>query len=139
MYRLIYKSRSKTPIDWVLIESLLKTCETGNPKLGITGVLLATRTHFLQVLEGPFESVNELFYEIAKDSRHDSVQLVSFSCVEHRVFSKWTMHGIGVFGFNEELTQQLKRGFGEENGEVRLPVDEWEALALINDIRQVQD
>ena len=28
---------------------------------------------------------------------------------------------------------------GEEDGEVRLPTDEWQALALINDIRQVHD
>ena len=139
MYRLIYKSHSKTPIDWVLIDSLLKTSEKTNPKRELTGVLVATRTHFLQVLEGSFESVNELFYHIVRDPRHENLQLVSFTCVEHRIFPNWTMHGIGIFDFNQENARQFERAFGEEEGGVRLPVDEWEALALIKDIRQLHD
>lgn len=135
MYRLIYKSRSKTPIDWVLIDSLLHSSEENNPRQDITGVLLATRTHFLQVLEGSFDPVNELFYNIARDPRHDSLQLVSFNCVESRVFSDWTMHGVGIFDLNAELSKRLQDTFGEEDGELRLPTEEWAALALINDIR----
>jgi hypothetical protein len=139
MYRLIYKSRSKSPIDWGLIDSILKASEKNNPESDITGALLATRTHFLQVIEGSFETVNELFYAIAKDPRHDSVQLVGFGCVETRIFPDWTMHGIGIFDLNQEIAERLKHAFGEEDGGVRLPTDEWQALALINDIRHSQD
>jgi len=136
MYRLIYRSRSETPVDWGLIDSLLKASEDSNHERDITGVLLATKTHFLQVIEGSFEAVNELFYDIAKDPRHDSLQLISFNCVEHRVFPNWTMHGIGVFDLNQQVYQRLKIAFGEEDGELQLPNDEWSALALINSIRQ---
>ncbi len=139
MYRLIYKSRSKTPIDWDLVNSILETSQQQNPEHAITGVLVATRNHFLQVLEGSFESVNDLFYAIARDSRHDRLQLVGFTCTEHRTFPDWEMHGIGVFDFNQELSRQLKRVYGEEDGEVRFPTEEWQALALIQDIRQVHD
>ena len=139
MYRLIYKSRSKSPIDWVLIDSILQSSEKNNPESDITGALLATRTHFLQVIEGSFETVNELFYAIAKDPRHDELQLVCFSCVEARVFPDWTMHGIGIFDLNQEIAQRLQHAFGEEDGGIRLPTDEWQALALINEIRQVHD
>jgi hypothetical protein len=136
MYRLIYKSRSKSPIDWVLIDSILQASENNNPESEITGALLATRTHFLQVIEGSFETVNQLFCAIARDPRHDELQLVGFSCVEERVFPNWTMHGIGIFDLNQEIARRLREAYGEEDGDVRLPTREWQALALINDIRQ---
>jgi hypothetical protein len=139
MYRLIYKSRSKTPVDWDLVNSILETSQKQNTEIDISGVLVATRSHFLQVLEGSFEAVNDLYYKIARDPRHERVQLVSFTCTERRIFNRWEMHGIGVFNFNRELSRQLKRSFGEEDGEVRFPTEEWEALSLINEIRQVQN
>ncbi len=139
MYRLIYKSHSKTPIDWELVKSILETSRKGNKESGISGVLLATKNYFLQVLEGSFEEVNKLYSSIVRDSRHGEVQLISFTCIENRIFDTWAMHGIDVFNFNHELSQQLKDSYGEENGEVRFPTEEWEVLSLIHDIRRVND
>jgi hypothetical protein len=137
MYRLIYKSRSKAPIDWSLVDAIIGSSDKNNPVQDITGVLLATRTHFLQVIEGSFESVNTLFDTIARDPRHDSLQLVSFASVERRAYGNWAMYGVGIFDLQKEIVSRLKREFGEENGEVRLPTDEWAVAAFIHDIRQV--
>lgn len=139
MYRLIYKSHSKTPIDWELVNSILETSQEDNTKKGISGVLLATKNHFLQVLEGSFEEVNKLYFSIVRDPRHDEVQLISFNCIENRIFDIWAMHGIDVLNFNQELSQQLRNSYGEENGEVRFPTEQWEVLSLIHDIRRVSD
>jgi hypothetical protein len=139
MYRLIYKSCSKTPVDWELVNSIIKNSQKRNAEHDISGALLATKNHFLQVLEGSFEDVNNLFCSIVRDSRHDRVQLVSFMCVENRIFPDWAMHGIGLFNFNLEITKQLKVSFGEENGEVRFPTEEWLALSMISNIRQLND
>ena len=136
MYRLIYKSRSIKPIDWELVDSIIASSQSGNEELDVSGVLLATRSHFLQVLEGSFNEVNELYYTIVRDPRHIRVQLISFSCEEKRIFDNWAMHGIGVFNFNEELSSELKRTYGEEDGELRFPTQEWQALAMIADIRR---
>ena len=139
MYRLIYKSRSVSQVDWELIDSIIATSQSGNAELDVSGVLLATRSHFLQVLEGSFERVNDLFYTIVRDPRHTQLQLISFTCTENRVFDNWTMHGIGLFNFNEELSDQMKETYGEEDGEVRLPVQEWQALAMIADLSRAGD
>ena len=136
MYRLIYKSRAIKPIDWELVDSIIATSQSSNTELDVSGVLLASRSHFLQVLEGPFDKVNELYYAIVRDPRHVQVQLISFTCAERRIFNSWTMHGIGVFNFNKELSGQLKNTYGEEDGEVRFPTEEWQALAMIADIRR---
>jgi hypothetical protein len=139
MYRLIYKSRSRTPVDWALVESIIGSSDKNNPVQDITGVLLATRTHFLQVIEGSFESVNTLFDTIARDPRHEALQLVSFSSVERRAYENWAMYGVGIFDLHNEIVSRLKHEFGEEDGDVRLPTDEWAVAALIHDIRQIND
>ena len=136
MYRLIYKSRSTQPIEWDFVNELIGTSKSNNEETGISGVLLATRTHFLQVLEGEFDDINRLFMRIARDPRHEEVQLVSFGCVESRLFGGWTMHAIGIFNFNQELIDDLVRHYGEEEGSVRFPVEDWKVLALISDLRR---
>jgi hypothetical protein len=135
MYRLIYKSRASRQIDWDFIGKLINKSEEKNQDAGVTGVLLATKTHFLQVLEGGFDEVNELFMRIVRDPRHDQVQLISFDCVESRLFGGWAMHGVGIFDFNQSLIDDLIAQYGEEEGGVRFPVEDWKVLALISDLR----
>ena len=107
MYRLIYKSRANQRIDWKLVNDLIAGSEVSNREAGITGVLLATETHFLQVLEGGFYDVNELFMHIVRDPRHEKIQLIAFDCVESRLFGGWAMHGVGIFNFNRKLIDDL--------------------------------
>ena len=135
MFRLIYKSRSLQPVGWEFVNELVRSCETKNREADISGVLLATGTHFLQVLEGDFDSINRLFMRIARDTRHEEIQLISFGCVESRLFGGWAMHAIGIFDFNQDLVDDLARQYGEEDGSVRFPVEDWKVLALISDLR----
>ena len=118
------------------LKKLIDKSEENNQDAGITGVLLATETHFLQVLEGGFDEINALFMQIVRDTRHDQVQLIAFDCVESRLFGGWTMHAIGIFEFNRDLLDDLIEQYGEEDGSVRFPVEEWKVLALISDLRQ---
>jgi hypothetical protein len=137
MFRLIYKSRSTRPIDWNFVNELIGASEPKNEEAGITGVLLATRSHFLQVLEGDFAQINRLFMHIARDQRHDEIQLISFGSVESRLFGGWAMHAVGIFDFNTTLIEDLKKQYGEEDDNVRFPVEDWKVLALISDLRVV--
>lgn len=129
---LIYKSRCKGLANWDLVESILASSARNNPENGITGVLVVTETHFLQVLEGPFESLNATFERIARDMRHEGTQLISFTEIEERRFADWAMHGIGLFDLNLELKSRLCLKFGEDNGNVRLPSTAHEVMDLLN-------
>ena len=132
LYSLIYKSRCKGVANWDLVNSVLATSSRNNPKDEITGVLVATETHFLQVLEGEYEVLNATFERIARDTRHDTVQLISFSQVEERQFADWAMHGIGLFDLNQEMEAKLSSMFGEDNGNIRLPSTVQEVMDLLN-------
>ena len=137
MYRLMYKSRSKSKIGWSVVNEIISTSEASNTESNITGVLLATESHFLQVIEGDFDEVNRLFMRIARDSRHDEIQIISFGCVDGRLFGGWAMHGVGIFDFNAGLMKDLVSQYGEEDGSVRFPVQDWRVLGLINDLRVI--
>lgn len=127
----IYRSRCKGQADWQLVESILESSTKNNPANAITGVLLATETHFLQVLEGEFEALNATLERISRDSRHHEIQLISFGEIEERRFGDWGMHGIGLFDLNSELAARLSDRFGEENGNVCFPSTEYEVMDLL--------
>jgi len=132
MNLLIYKSQCNGLANWDLINSILASSTQNNPDAGITGVLVATETHFLQVLEGEFGPLNATFERIARDTRHDTVQLISFTETEKRKFADWGMHGIGLFDLNRDLLFRLCLEFGDDNGNVHFPSTREKALALVD-------
>lgn len=134
MYRLIYKSTSSEAITWAIVESIMHSSEKNNKKSEITGALLASNSHFLQIIEGTYESVNDTFMRIIKDERHQDIKLIAFNPIDARLLNSWNMRGIGVFDFNVELEQELIAKYGEEDGEVRFPLEGWQVLAMLQDI-----
>ena len=139
MYRLIYKSRSVTDLDWDIVRNITDVSEVNNQERGVTGVLIASRTHFLQVLEGKFEEVNATFRRICRDPRHTELAIIAFSVIDARLFDSWGMRGIGAFDFNRSLESVLQKKYGSEEGGIRFPLEEWQALAMINDIKMTGD
>jgi Sensors of blue-light using FAD len=58
---------------------------------GISGFLIFTSTHFVQVLEGSREAVMETYERINRDTRHTDITLVGILPVEYRSFPNWLM------------------------------------------------
>ena len=139
MYRLMYKSKSNSEITWNNVKGIMHSSDAHNRELGVSGILLATSSHYLQVLEGPYETINEIFMRIVKDDRHSDIKLVSFNAIDARLFEDWGMLGIGVFNLNKKLESELKEKYGEESNGLKFPLEEWRALAMINDINLVSD
>ena len=138
MYRLIYKSQPTTSLNWEKVREILVQSERNNEVQGITGVLLATEHSFLQVIEGKYETVNQLFMKIVGDPRHSQIQLISFDLIDSRLFSGWGMKGLGLFDFNTEEANMLKKKYGEDNEDIHFPLESWQVLSLINDLKMVR-
>jgi hypothetical protein len=139
MYRMIYKSRSVEPLNWDIVRSITSVSERNNQACGVTGVLLASRSHFMQAVEGNFEDVNAVFRRICRDDRHVELSIIGFTVIDARLFGGWGMRGIGAFDFNQQIEQQMKEKYGEEDGGMRFPLEEWQALAMINDIKMMRE
>ncbi len=89
--RLIYASRMAKGVDPGDLMRILEASRRNNEKLGVTGVLCYSPAGFLQVIEGPSDSVNELFRRIVRDTRNDNVTLLWFDAVAQRDFPDWAM------------------------------------------------
>ncbi|WP_096086264.1 BLUF domain-containing protein [Agaribacterium haliotis] len=134
MYRLIYRSKSAASVDWDCMRDIMHSSEEHNQQQQISGVLLASASHFLQIIEGKYEDVNSTFMRIIHDPRHSDIKLISFGCIDARLFEGWGMKGIGVFDFNTETADALKTKYGSENNQVSFPLEEWMVLAMVHDI-----
>lgn len=137
MNRLIYKCRSAKEINWDFVKEISDKSYENNSLVDVSGVLLASRSHFLQVLEGRFEDVNTVFRRIVRDDRHSGMTLIAFSTIDARLFADWGMRGIGTFNLNVKIEKELMKIYGEEEGGVRFPLEEWKALSLFQDIKMI--
>ena len=91
MHQILYVSVETHPFTKDDLMGLLKQSREKNITLGITGILIAYKKHFFQILEGEKESVFELFRTIKEDRRHMSVILVWDEHIEERSFKEWSM------------------------------------------------
>lgn len=99
-FRLMYRSHDLIPIDQRKrqLGTLFGAARSHNKSLGITGALLMSADHFVQVLEGEEDVVRGLYAAIAEDPRHDSVELLEDGMVPERVFARWSMARVGEDG-----------------------------------------
>ena len=123
IYRLIYRSRSVVPIDYQTLRSIEEVASRNNEQVGVTGFLLATYNQFFQVLEGSIEAVNRIYNKVVKDSRHSDLILLSYGPAQKRQFADWSMRGVHIGLLNKYIVEQLKSKFGQENGDLKLPIE----------------
>ncbi|GGD38260.1 BLUF domain-containing protein [Aureimonas glaciei] len=62
-----------------------------NLHYGITGVLAVDGGRVMQILEGPGETVDGLYENICRDSRHVGVVILDRNDVAGRHFAEWSM------------------------------------------------
>jgi hypothetical protein len=93
VFRLMYRSRDLVPPEDRADElgDLFAKSRSDNKKRDITGALLVSRGAFVQVLEGDEATVRSLFSTIAKDSRHDDVEVLAEGHAGRRTFEHWSM------------------------------------------------
>lgn len=91
------------------IAAILLRSRANNQRDELTGVLLYHQGRFIQVLEGPDDTVRQRFATITGDSRHRNVQSMSEKAIARRQFPEWTM---GFRPMSTSTAQQLN-GFND--------------------------
>ena len=92
LFRLIYVSQVGRQVRYEDAEAIAKAASTRNAARGISGLLLYTPSHFIQVLEGDESVVREIYQHICQDPRHNSLRVLDESPIETREFGEWAMH-----------------------------------------------
>ncbi|MGB0523994.1 MAG: BLUF domain-containing protein [Flammeovirgaceae bacterium] len=89
--QLIYVSVRLAECSNKEIESILAASNQNNGKKNITGVLLYSKSKFLQVLEGDSEAILSLYDHIKLDDRHKNVVMINYGPIKDRNFPTWAM------------------------------------------------
>lgn len=87
----IYISNRTDPTDAMLVRDIAIEASQTNRKLGVSGILMAVGSSFLQVLEGQKDVVESLLDKIGKDSRHTDVRVLYQGALPDRIFGQWSM------------------------------------------------
>lgn len=95
------------------LHDLMKQARLKNKRLELTGLLLFDKGVFLQVLEGPTESIDLITLHISEDRRHKNMDIIfTNSSLREREFANWSM-GLQILGSNNhkeyvELDNRIK-------------------------------
>jgi len=87
----IYISSRTDPMDPMLVRDIAIEASQTNRTLGVSGILMAVGSSFLQVLEGQKDVVETLLDKIGRDSRHKDIRVIYQGALPDRIFGQWSM------------------------------------------------
>jgi Sensors of blue-light using FAD len=130
--QLVYVSNRASICSDEEIENILASCKKNNPELEITGVLLYSDTKFIQLVEGEYKTIFDLYDKLKGDPRHHDFYMISCVPIKERAFPSWHM-GSKKFSnsevdFKTDILEEDKKIFDqilqgqEENGSAVLHI-----------------
>jgi hypothetical protein len=134
--RLIYRSTctDKFMSNEALRELVTKSAEH-NRALGITGLLVLSGDQFIQALEGPADAVNDLYAQIARDSRHHHLRLISYEPIGETYFDDWGMALVDLYDLPKASRELLIRKYSPQNDALEFPQRLHEVYAFLFDAK----
>lgn len=91
LFELIYHSQATSNLSVEEHQKILEVARSFNSENNITGCLLFHKGQFLQLLEGDFEILNNLYDSIRQDNRHENVITLHMKEIDERIFDDWSM------------------------------------------------
>ncbi|MDQ3245974.1 MAG: BLUF domain-containing protein [Pseudomonadota bacterium] len=93
---LAYTSLAALDLTASDLEAIHQTARELNALDGVTGLLIFNGTHFLQIIEGGEDSINELVERLRRDVRHSGFEIREEHKVTERAFPDWSMQMVRV-------------------------------------------
>ena len=112
------------------VEAMVAKARISNAANDITGALLFTGTHFVQVLEGDAGPIDTLLRKLHADNRHDGLIITSRASLTKRRFAGWDMAYSGPSQF---VTMRVSRMFNKADPAGQRNASRW----LIDLMRQL--
>ena len=105
--QLAYCSTSNRMLTTQELDGLLSVAVSNNEKAQITGMLIYSGGSFFQWLEGPAETVDNLFKKIVLDERHRNCTVILREGATERSFSRWAM----AYASSSDLDEKGQEAF----------------------------
>ena len=128
MRQILYCSNSTIPGNEADLDGILSQSRNNNAIDGVTGLLWSNGAHFLQVFEGPDESVSLTWDRICSDTRHCDITVLRDKPIQTREFGHWTMAFRRNDGEADIFDNQVRRLVSHASISIRNPFLEMIAM-----------
>ena len=78
------------------LEDIETSSREWNARNNVTGFMIFNGTHFLQIVEGTEEAIDDLVERVRKDPRHTGFEIRDRQKVERRSFPGWPLEVVRV-------------------------------------------
>lgn len=92
------------------IDAIVSASVLNNKARGVTGVLIFSGLHFLQVLEGTHDQLSSLVAKLSQDTRHEEIIVIAQHEISERRFPDWSMQYAGIAEFALAFFSRLHHG-----------------------------
>lgn len=92
LHQLVYISQAVRKMSAEDLSAIHKTARTKNELIDVTGSLFYNGGWFLQVLEGPADTLAKLYAKIELDPRHKNSRVLYKEPATFRTFPRWNMN-----------------------------------------------
>jgi len=101
--RVFYVSAIAAGTAYIDVRAIISTSIVRNRRHDITGLLVASQSHFAQVLEGNNQNMSALMDLIQKDSHHLAIKVLVDRPIARRLFGRWSMAYLQRYDLAEDL------------------------------------
>ncbi len=91
MYHIMYISKATVVVPQDELIEMVVQWRRNNERDKITGMLLYSGDHYVQLIEGPVENLKKLFSKITQDYHHTDIIKLADGVITQRSFADWTM------------------------------------------------
>jgi hypothetical protein len=95
------------------LSAICQVARKNNAKNDVTGILTYSRGHYLQVIEGESDAIEQAYKNICADDRHCNVVKIFDASINDRHFSGWSMRLNSAIA-REPSFQHLMRSLEDE-------------------------
>ena len=89
--QIVYVSTAIPKLTAEQLSSLLEQARKSNEKREVTGLLVYADGNIMQAIEGPHDTIGDLYRTIAADPRHKDVTVIVDIEAAERTFGNWRM------------------------------------------------
>ena len=109
--RLVYESTATGTTESIgNLAVILAESQRNNDRDGLTGALAAHRDRYIQVIEGPAQTLDALLRRLEGDPRHRDIRILGREPIPARVFGRWSMASARITPAHAAALDRLVEG-----------------------------